>query len=198
MADSDYAQCMEIVEAVMEWIARRWTKSMIKAELRDWFPGMSSFACGFIISAARKEIRKRYNIDPAEYKGRQIEFYESIIRSKTKVRDKLSAAERIDKLLGLEHIVNDNPDAVAAKIRAAINEMDSSIGATNGKESQNEGDSKVNAKSSTESNEPLRSEEPAKEKEIINEEDIVFPIDISEIPKDALINFAANQRKKRA
>ena len=127
--DRDYAESLELVEAVMEWIGMRWTTSMIKRQLREFFGKDLSFqTCNYLIKAACKEIRKRYNIDPQYYKGVQIEFYESIIRNiHEKTKNKLTAAERLDKLFGLEQITADDPEVQARKIREALKEMDESI-----------------------------------------------------------------------
>ena len=128
--DRDYAESMELVESVMEWIGMRWTTSMIKRELREYFGSDLSFmTVNFLIKTANKEIRKRYNIDPQHYKGIQITFYESIIRKEhEKTKNKLSAAERLDKLFGLEQISADDPEIQARKIREALIEMDESVG----------------------------------------------------------------------
>lgn len=151
-ADRDYGRSEEIVEACMEWIGRRWTKSQIKRELRE-IAGLylSVRTCNFVIRQANEKIRKLYNIDPQYYKGKQISFYESIIRREAeKTKNKLTAAERLDKLFGLEQISGDDPEVTARKIREALKEMDESIGGPDDakeqeQRSENEGSSKTDA-----------------------------------------------------
>jgi len=155
--DRDYAECTELVEAVMEWIGMRWTVSMIKRQLREYFgKDLSFMTCNYLIKAANREIRRRFNIDPQHYKGIQIEFYESIIRNQyEKTKNKLTAAERLDKLFGLEQIIGDDFEVQARKIREALNEMDESVrGQNNGGEqkSVDEGEGNNDTRSSTESN----------------------------------------------
>lgn len=131
--DRDYADSMELVEAVMEWLGMRWTESMIKRQLRDYFGEHLSFqTCKYLIKAAKAEIRKRFNIDPQEYKGLQITFYESVIRRKEeKTKNQLTAAERLDKLFGLEQITFDDPEIMARKIREGIASMKESVSGEN-------------------------------------------------------------------
>lgn len=141
--DRDYADSMELVETVMEWIGMRWTVSMIKRELRSYFGNDLSFqTCNYLIKSAKAEIRKRFNIDPQEYKGIQITFYESIIRrSKEKTINQLKAAERLDSLFGLEQVTGDDPEVQARKIREALKEMDECFEDTeNGDEQRSEND----------------------------------------------------------
>lgn len=127
----DYSKWPLLVEACMEWIAQRWTKSMIRAELRDWFKDdINATVCQAIIKAAKDEIKRKYNIDASEYRGRQISFYELIIREKKyykefiKVQERIKAAERLDKLFNLEGIQAEDADAIAERVRAALQEMD--------------------------------------------------------------------------
>lgn len=126
--DRDYGDCEEIVDAVMDMIAKRWTKSMIKRELREWFPGLSASSAQWIITQAKRKICKIYNIDPKEYKGKQIAFYELILRGGDKTHDKLAAAERLDKLLGLEHITIEDPALMAAKIIEFKRQAEKTVG----------------------------------------------------------------------
>jgi hypothetical protein len=137
-----------LVDAVMEMMARKWTKSMIKAQLRDDFKGIKLAAMRQIIRDAKAKIQKLYGIDPQEYKGRQISFYEYVIRTKSKMSDKLTAAERLDKLFGLEHIQGDDPEIQARRIREQLIEMESTmgVGGPDNGGSSNEGESQVDTK----------------------------------------------------
>lgn len=148
--DKDFGDCMEIVEEAMEWIAKRWTFSMMKRELREWFPGLSDASCRWILTQAKREIIKRFNIDPKEYKGKQVAFYESIIRGKNeKTRDQLTAAERLDKLFGLESISTEDPALVAAKILEFKRQAEKTVGGQGDGGSKNEGSREVDAGTST-------------------------------------------------
>lgn len=123
-----YEQCDIIVDDIVEWFALRWTKSMMKAELRSYFKDINTSEMEKLISRAKKKIRKLYGIDPKEYKGRQIAFYELILRDvKIKVRNKLTAAERLDKLFGLEKIQGGDPETQARLIREQIAQMKASM-----------------------------------------------------------------------
>jgi len=129
-----------VIDAIMERIGKKWTKSMIKRQLREWFPGISLNTCTFLIGRAKKKIRELYNIDPSEYKGSQISFYEFVIRSKSDLKHKLIAAERLDKLFGLEHVSIKDPSIIAEKIQQALKEMDESV---LGSEDENGGNKNV-------------------------------------------------------
>ena len=102
---------------------------MIKAELRDWFGDkLSAGLCNQIIEAARKKIRELYGVDAIEYKGSSIEFYQSVIRNpKAPIKFKLTAQERLDKLLGLESFSFDDPAVYAAKVAAAMKAADETV-----------------------------------------------------------------------
>lgn len=127
----DYSKWPLLVEACMEWIAMRWTKSMIKAELRDHFKNdINLVQVNAIIKAANAEIKRMYNIDASEYRGRQISFYELVIREEKylkeiiKLVDRIKCAERLDKLFGLEVIQPEDADAIAQRVRDALIAMD--------------------------------------------------------------------------
>jgi len=114
---TEYRYADELIDAVMEYIARKWTKSMIRRELREWFEDITLQTCNYLIGAAYRKIRDRYHIDPDQYKGQQVAFYESLIRDKhVKAADQLKAAERLDKLLGLENISSIDPAELINKI----------------------------------------------------------------------------------
>lgn len=214
MADMDYSQCIEIVEAAMEWIALRWSKSQMKRELRDWFPGLSGMTCDFIFSAAKKEIRKRYNIDPDEYKGKAIAFYEYVIRGDSKMRDKLTAAERLDKLYGLEQLQHEDADTTARKIREALIQIEDQIEGVPDDVKQNykpEGEGEINAGTNTDGQQRTSPEETAESKEAKEgdksdavpnpsqsdniPEEVVK--DLKEIKPDTVEDFLKGKKKKR-
>lgn len=197
MSSTDFSFCAEVVDEVMEWIALRWTTSMIKRELRDWFPNLSGVACSFIISAAKKKIRVKYNVDPSEYKGRQIGFYEAVMRSRAKVRDKLSAAERIDKLLGLENVASENPQDIAEMIIKFKNEAKKTVGNSGDVRSENKGNGETNAEGrESADNKSLWSEKSKKEASEENTDEDV--LDIDTIPKevqDQIDNLRDDQKE---
>lgn len=208
--DRDYAECMELVEAVMEWIGMRWTKSMIKRELREYFgQDLSFMTCNFLIKAACLEIRKRYNINPQYYKGKQIEFYESIIRNRhEKTKDRLTAAERLDKLFGLENVSTEDPDVVASKIREALKEMDESVGGQDeqgqSKDSGDAGEGKddvgdksnavqqINGRTSDDTNNERQTRRNDKNTKTVDEDD--YSTEVDDFPKE-IINEIDNLDK---
>lgn len=175
--DKDYEQCKEIVEAVMEWIGMRWTPSMIKRELREYFGADLSFQTyNRLFKAAGAEIRRRYNIDPQYYKGVQVEFYESVIRNRfEKTKNKLTAAERLDRLFGLEQITGDDPELVARKIREEIKAMKESVLGEDDGENKNAGERQVDNERSKENS------NSESEKEFIDETDILSSEVVKEI-----------------
>lgn len=122
--------CDLIVDAVVEWLGKKYKKSQIKLELAQINGGkrVNPWAVERIIHLARKKIRDLYHIDAIEFKGSSIEFYQSVIRSpKAKIRDKLQAQQRIDVLLGLEHLATDDPAVYAEKVKEAMEAMDGSV-----------------------------------------------------------------------
>lgn len=134
----------DVIDEVMEWIGRKWTTGMIKMSMREVWPGIKVSTIHAIIARARKKICKLYNIDPNEYKGSQISFYEAIIRSKAKTHDKLKAAERLDALFGLENVSGVDPADLAAKIRQFRQEMDTTIEDKSDGGNKNGGQGKTN------------------------------------------------------
>lgn len=123
---------------------------MIKAELREWFGDkLPSTLCERIISCARRKITSLYRVDPMEFKGSSIEFYQSVIRNpRISVQCKLTAQERLDKLLGLETMSIDNPAVYAAKVAAAMKAAD---GTVSGSDVTDVDEEEANAKSSADS-----------------------------------------------
>lgn len=168
----EYKYADELIDAVMEYIAQKWTPSMIRRQLREYFPDIILKTCNFLISKARARIRERYGISPEDYKGEQIAFYESVIRNKAKLADKLKAAERLDKLFGLENISNVDPAAIVEKILAFKRQAEQTIGgqdgkSTNGRQSETDKENKSNGESNKHngtggsSKNVTKSEEPA-------------------------------------
>jgi hypothetical protein len=118
----------EVIDLVVEWIGRKYTKGQIKAKLLRMHPHLTPRVMEPIITLARKKIRMLYNVDPVEFKGSSIEFYQSVIRSeKAELRHKILCQERLDKLLGLEHLAADDPEVYAERVRAAMQEADCSV-----------------------------------------------------------------------
>ena len=127
----NYAKYDLLIEACMDWIAQRWTKSMIRAELNENFgKDIDWRTCQSIIKAAKNEIKRKYNIEAGEYRGHQISLYEFIIRERKyydefiKVADRIKCLERLDKLFNLEGIQIEDADAIAGRIRDALHEID--------------------------------------------------------------------------
>ncbi len=127
MYEKDFLCSEEIIDQVVEWLGRQWKPSMIKRSLREIDPKITLKICMRVIKLARQKIREIYHADPNEFKGQAIEFYASILRSGVSLRYKLTAQQRLDALLGLEHIQTEDPALYAAKILAAMSQMDESV-----------------------------------------------------------------------
>lgn len=129
MSDGDYI-CDLIIDHVVELLGRRYRKSEIKMELAKINGGnpLNFRIVNTIISKAKAKIRTMYGIDPVEFKGLSVEFYQSIIRNeKSALRSKIRCCENLDRLLGLEHLTADDPTALASKIAEAIKAMDETV-----------------------------------------------------------------------
>lgn len=148
MSDNDLV-CDLVIDAVVEWLGKKYRKSQIKLELAEINGGkrLDPWVVERIISLARKKIRDIYHIDPIEFKGTSIEFYQSIIRHpKYSIKYKLIAQARIDALLGLEHLSSDDPTVYAAKVTEALKAMDKSV---TGEESNQESTSQFQSEESS-------------------------------------------------
>lgn len=124
----EYSYADELIDSVMDYIAQKWTPAMIRRQLREYFPDITLKTCNYLIHNAKRRIRERYGIDPEEYKGEQIAFYEYIMRKNYKIADKLKAAERLDKLFGLENVTNIDPAALVNKILEFKRQATNTIG----------------------------------------------------------------------
>lgn len=129
MSKSDLV-CDLVIDAVVEWLGLKYRKSQIKLELAKINGGnpLDFHIVDRIISLAKEKIRDIYHVDAVEYKGSAIEFYQSIIRNpKIKIKYKLQAQQRLDTLLGLEHLATDDPKVYAEKVKEAMQAMDNSV-----------------------------------------------------------------------
>jgi len=179
----DYKSAEIVVDAVMEWISLKWTPSMIRRELREAFPDITFKTCNWFIGAAKRKIVKLHGIDPNEYKGSQIALYETIIRNpKTKTPDIIKAAERLDKLFGLENISNIDPEQLAEKILTFKRRAAQTIGGLdnggnknerNGESSNEDEGTKANTDKQTHADENMDSDSTSEfmevDKEILKE-----------------------------
>ncbi len=142
MADTqdEYRDSDEVIDQVCDWIAMKWTRSMIAFKLREMLDkDITGNTVKFIIKVARARIVKRYHISPEEFKGEQIAWYEMIMRGihkaspyaegvPAKMCDRLRAAERLDALLNLENVSNDDPAEQAKKIHAFLRAAEATFG----------------------------------------------------------------------
>jgi len=122
--------CDLVIDAVVEWLGMKYRKSQIKAELAEINGGkpLNIWTFNAIVKAAKKKIRDIYHIDAVESKGSSIEFYSVIIRNpKMPIKYKLIAQQRLDALLGLEHLATDDPKVYAEKVTEAMKAMDASV-----------------------------------------------------------------------
>jgi len=132
MSNNDFV-CDLVVDAVVEWLGMKYRKSQIKFELAQINGGkpLDPWTVEKIIHLARKKIRDIYHVDAIEFKGSSIEFYSSVIRNpKTPIKYKLVAQQRLDCLLGLEHLATDDPAVYAEKVKEAMKAMDASVDGT--------------------------------------------------------------------
>lgn len=129
MADRDLI-CDLVIDAVCEWLGLKYRKSQIKLELAQLNGGkpLDIWVFNKIVHAARTKIRNIYHIDAIEYKGSSIEFYELVIRDpEIAIKYKLVAQQRLDTLLGLEHLATDDPIIYAEKVAEALKAMDNTV-----------------------------------------------------------------------
>lgn len=124
---TNYLCTDEIIDQVVEWLGRQWKTSQIKRSLREIDPNIKLGTIMTLMKFARQKIRVIYHADPNEFKGKAIEFYASIIRGKYSLKYKLTAQQRLDALLGLEHIQIEDPALYAVKIMQALKQMDDSV-----------------------------------------------------------------------
>lgn len=143
---NEYRQSDIVIDQIVEWIALKWTKNMIFQKLRTIFKDIRRVTVRVLIRKAEVRIREKYGIDPQEYKGRQIAFYESVQRGQTfnndgissSTKEKLAAAERLDKLYGLENIQNIDPHELAKKIIEFKKRAEQTIGGVEQEQEQTE------------------------------------------------------------
>lgn len=159
---TEYSTSELLVDQVVEWIALKWTKAMMKDYLRKYVDvNLKNHTVVHLIKLANKQIRELYGIDPAEYKGRQIAFYEAVIRGRlpghktggvpSKVKDKLVAAERLDKLYGLEQISNIDPAQLAEQVIAFKRQAEQTVGNGGGDKPINQSNQPSQSKTNEES-----------------------------------------------
>ncbi len=158
MADTqdEYRDSDEVIDQVCDWIAQKWTRSMIAFKLREMLdPDVTGNTVKFVIKVAKARIVKRYRISPEEFKGEQIAWYELVMRGihkaspydkgvPAKMCDRLRAAERLDALLNLENMADDDTADSARKWREMIK------GDTNENKSQGDAASDDNKPSTNE------------------------------------------------
>lgn len=133
----EYKHSDILIDQICEWLAQKWTRGMITWKLRDTLDkNLKTRVIKSLIKDAKKRIMERYHIPVEEYKGEHIAFYEFIMRGKSfdkngaqaKMCDRLRAAERLDALLNLENITNDDPAEQAKKIHAFLRAAEATVG----------------------------------------------------------------------
>ena len=113
---------------------------MIAFQLRkDLDKDLTNKTVKYLIKLAKSQIIQRYHISPEDYKGEQIAWYELVMRGyhkagqygdgvPAKMCDRLRAAERLDALLNLENVSNDDPAEQAKKIHAFLRAAEATVG----------------------------------------------------------------------
>ena len=134
----EYKDVDILIDQVCDWIGQKWTESMIAFKLREKLdPGLKRSTVKHMVKQAKTRIMQRYHISPEDYKGEQIAWYEYVQRGKSftgygdgapaKMCDRLRAAERLDALLNLENISNDDPAEQAKKIHAFLRAAEATV-----------------------------------------------------------------------
>jgi hypothetical protein len=144
----EYRDSDPLIDQVCDWIAQKWTTSMVAFQLREMLkdPELKSSTVKNLIKSARARIVERYHIPVEEYKGEQIAWYELVMRGyhksgefgngvPAKMCDRLRAAERLDALLNLENVTNDDPAEQAKKIHEFLRAAEATVGQETDKES---------------------------------------------------------------
>lgn len=143
-----------VIDQVCDWIAQKWTDSMIAFKLRETLDKeLKQQTIKFVIKTARKRIVERYQISPEEFKGEHIAWLEFVMRGKShskdgapaKMGDRLRAGESLAALLNLENVTNEDPAKQAKKIHAFLRAAEATVGQDANKkqdtsEEQNNGD----------------------------------------------------------
>ena len=148
MADTqdEYRDKDILIDQVCDWLAQRWTRSMIAHRLReDLDPKLSSNTVKFIIKKAKARIVKRYGIPVEEFKGDVIAFWEWVMRGRSfskdgahaKMCDRIRAVENLTTLMNLENVSNDDPAEQAKKIHAFLRAAEATVGQETDKDKSN-------------------------------------------------------------
>lgn len=122
-------ECPDVVEMVCEFLGRRYKKSQIKDELRKIISNLSHQACEKVITAAKKQIRENFKLDPQEYRGYLVEELERLLRNdKTPTKYRLKTIHELVLLLGLDRITDtEAPEEYAKRVQEAMRAADNSV-----------------------------------------------------------------------
>ena len=130
LSDADLRE--ELIDFVVDMMAQRFLKGQMKRALRKICGAkkISQSVYETLFREARELLNERYKRTRTERLQESYDFYEKIIRDDTveeKVR--IKAQERLDSLGGFDARFkqhdNEDPEDIAAKIRAATLEADS-------------------------------------------------------------------------
>ncbi len=149
---------------------------MIAFQLRkDLDKDLTNKTVKYLIKLAKSQIIQRYHISPEDYKGEQIAWYELVMRGyhkagqygdgvPAKMCDRLRAAERLDALLNLENVSNDDPAEQAKKIHAFLRAAEATVGQETNKDKSQDKQDKSQGDAASD-NKPSTNEEQGDGKE---------------------------------
>ncbi|KKN75709.1 hypothetical protein LCGC14_0378120 [marine sediment metagenome] len=141
----EYRQDNDLIDQVCDWIAQKWSLSMIKFKLRETLDKeIKDTTVKYLIKIAKNRIVKRYHIPIEEFKGEHIAWLEAVMRGRSyskeglpaKMCDRLRAAENLCALLNLENVTNDDPAEQAKKIHAFLRAAEATVGQENKNDGQ--------------------------------------------------------------
>jgi len=145
-----------IAEYVADLMSAGWYKHSLKAKLEDDLgsPPISMNVFEWLCRRAEHFIRERAAMSIADHRAHSIAFYAQMMRDETvPPQTRLSAREKMDKILGLQHMVLEvsDPASKAAAIRTAMEEMNATF--SNDSDAEREGDVSADGGSSDEASE---------------------------------------------
>lgn len=134
--DAPYKITLEIVELVAECLMHRWSEAQIK-KLLQTRAGRRLCVSQLqkTISAAKKRLRERLELDIRDQKALSMAFYESILANEeVDTKERLRAQERIDSLLGLDakYTAINDPVENAQRARELLSQIDATTAAKPG------------------------------------------------------------------
>jgi len=122
----------EIAEYVADLMSAGWYKHSLKAKLEEELGStpISMTVFEWLCRRAEHFIRERAAMTINEHRAHSLAFYAQIMRDESvKPGVRLAAREKMDKILGLQHMVLEvsDPASKAAAIRTALEQMNATF-----------------------------------------------------------------------